>query len=128
MEYFKKKHILSIFFFRFLLEHSANVSAVNNDGELAIDISESDEMEELLQREIDKQGINCDESRNTEERLMLEDVRSWMTSKNFGDVPHFKTGATALHVAAAKGYIKVIGLLITAGAPVNAQVNKQLIM
>merc|ERR1711976_479552 len=77
--------------------------------------------EELLQREIDKQGINCDESRNTEERLMLEDVRSWMTSKNFGDVPHFKTGATALHVAAAKGYIKVIGLLITAGAPVNAQ-------
>merc|ERR1712170_280697 len=52
---------------------------------------------------------------------MLEDVRSWMTSKNFGDVPHFKTGATALHVAAAKGYIKVIGLLITAGAPVNAQ-------
>jgi len=31
------------------------VSAVNNDGELAIDISESDEMEELLQKEIDKQ-------------------------------------------------------------------------
>ena len=124
----KMNFFLTNFFSRFLLEHSANVSAVNNDGELAIDISESDEMEELLQREIDKQGINCDESRNTEERLMLEDVRSWMTSKNFGDVPHFKTGATALHVAAAKGYIKVIGLLITAGAPVNAQVNKQLIM
>ena len=39
-----------------MLEHGANVSAVNNDGELAIDISESDEMEELLQKEIDKQG------------------------------------------------------------------------
>jgi hypothetical protein len=33
------------------------VSAVNNDGELAIDISESDEMEELLQKEIDNQVL-----------------------------------------------------------------------
>ena len=54
---------------------------------------------------------------------MLEDVQSWKNSKVFGDVPHIKTGATALHVAAAKGYIKVIGLLIQAGAPVNAQVE-----
>ena len=37
------------------MDHGASVSAVNNDGELAIDISESDEMEELLQKEIDKQ-------------------------------------------------------------------------
>ena len=35
---------------RFLLDHASNVAAVNNDGELAIDISESDEMEELLQK------------------------------------------------------------------------------
>ena len=41
--------------FRYLLDHGASVSAVNNDGELAIDISESDEMEELLQKEIDNQ-------------------------------------------------------------------------
>ena len=54
---------------------------------------------------------------------MLEDVRSWMNSKVFGDTPHNKTGASALHVAAAKGYIKVIGLLIQAGGPVNAQVR-----
>ena len=54
-----------MFFFRFLLDHGASVSAVNNDGELAIDISESDEMEELLQKEIDRQGVNCDKSRHT---------------------------------------------------------------
>ena len=41
----------------------------------------------------------------------------------FGDVPHIKTGATALHVAAAKGYIKVISLLLQAGAQVNIQVG-----
>ena len=47
--------ILTTANFRYLLEHGASVSAVNNDGELAIDISESDEMEELLQKEIDAQ-------------------------------------------------------------------------
>ena len=44
------------FLFRYLLDHGANVSSVNNDGELAIDISESDEMEELLQKEIEARG------------------------------------------------------------------------
>jgi hypothetical protein len=54
------------------------------------------------------QGIDCEESRHTEERLMLADARQWLNAKVFGDMPHTKTGATALHVAAAKGYIKVI--------------------
>ena len=55
---------------RYLLDHGANVSAVNNDGELSIDISESDEMEELLQKEIDAHGVDCEASRHSEERLM----------------------------------------------------------
>ena len=45
---------------RYLIEQKADVAAVNNDGELAIDISESDEMEELLQKEIDAAGIDCE--------------------------------------------------------------------
>ena len=32
-----------------------------------------------------------------------------------------KTGATALHVASAKGYLKVMGLLMQGGAAVNSQ-------
>lgn len=41
-------------------------------------------------------------------RLMLEDARSWLNANKCEDVAHAKTGATALHVAAAKGYIKVM--------------------
>jgi len=106
---------------KFLLEHGANVAAVNNDGELAIDISESDEMEDLLQKEIDTRQINCEDARNKEEQCMLDDARDWYNSGNFGDKAHGKTGATALHVAAAKGYIKVINLLIQAGGEINQQ-------
>merc|ERR1712106_875849 len=106
---------------KFLLDHGANVAAVNNDGELAIDISESDEMEDLLQKEIDVRQINCEDARNKEEQCMLDDARDWLNDGKFGDSPHLKTGATALHVAAAKGYIKVINLLIQAGGEINQQ-------
>ena len=65
---------------KFLLDHGANVAAVNNDGELAIDISESDEMEDLLQKEIDVRQINCEDARNREEQCMLDDARDWYNS------------------------------------------------
>lgn len=42
--------------FRYLIEQGADVAAVNNDGELAIDIAESDEMEDLLQAVLKEKG------------------------------------------------------------------------
>jgi hypothetical protein len=40
--------------------------------------------------------------------MMLEDAKEWLNRGDIEDTPHPKTGATALHVAAAKGYIKVM--------------------
>lgn len=53
-------------------------------------------------------GINPEDARTFEERSMLEDAKYWLASGCLGDVPNPKTGASALHVAAAKGYIKVM--------------------
>lgn len=47
--------------------------------------------------------------------MMLDDARAWLNgSTDIVDPmkPHPKTGATAIHVAAAKGYIKVLTLLL----------------
>lgn len=49
-------NILFFFLHRFLIDRGADLSLVNNDGDLAIDIADSDEMESLLQREIDTRG------------------------------------------------------------------------
>nr|XP_045593740.1 protein phosphatase 1 regulatory subunit 12B-like isoform X4 [Procambarus clarkii] len=106
---------------KFLIDRGADLSLVNNDGDLAIDIADSDEMESLLQREIESKGIDCDVSRNEEERRMLDDAQLWLSSGYLADRPHPKTGAVALHVAAAKGYIKVMNLLLEAGADINVQ-------
>lgn len=42
---------------KYLIEHGANVAAVNHDGQLAVDIAESDEMEDLLKAELKEQGM-----------------------------------------------------------------------
>ncbi|XP_067012407.2 protein phosphatase 1 regulatory subunit 12A isoform X2 [Anabrus simplex] len=106
---------------KYLIEHGANVAAVNNDAELPVDLAETDEMEDMLRQVLNSHGIDCDEARNEEERMMLADAKEWLNGGESRDVPHPKTGATALHVAAAKGYIKVIRVLLQAGADINVQ-------
>ncbi|XP_076169895.1 myosin binding subunit isoform X8 [Ptiloglossa arizonensis] len=106
---------------KYLIEKGCNLAAVNNDGELALDIAESNEMEDMLQQHINKAGIDCDQARSEEERSMLNHARSWRSGAAGKDSIHPKSGATALHVAAAKGYIKVMNILLQAKCDVNAQ-------
>ncbi|XP_063987626.1 protein phosphatase 1 regulatory subunit 12A isoform X6 [Diachasmimorpha longicaudata] len=106
---------------KYLIEQGCNLAAVNNDGELAVDIAESNEMEDLLQQHINKAGIDCDQARSEEERSMLSDARAWRSGAPGKDSTHPRSGATALHVAAAKGYIKVMNILLQARCDVNAQ-------
>nr|XP_022287243.1 protein phosphatase 1 regulatory subunit 12B-like isoform X16 [Crassostrea virginica] len=106
---------------RYLLEQKANVAAVNNDGDLAIDICEDNEMRKILQEEMDNQGVDADAARSEEESQMMQDANKWLNNKSVKEKKHPKTGATALHVAAAKGYMKVMSILLKAGADVNSQ-------
>ncbi|XP_047523675.1 protein phosphatase 1 regulatory subunit 12A-like isoform X14 [Pieris napi] len=96
---------------RHLLENGADVAAVNYDGELAIDIAESDEMEKLLQTAIDEKGVDCEKSRSAEVIKLSNDSKNW-AANGYSDVRDPKTGGTPLHVAAAKGYIDVAKTLL----------------
>lgn len=62
-------------------------------------------------------GVDADAARREEEDMMMEDANQWLNSYQNGNPPiehrHAKTGATALHVAAAKGYVKVIKYVIS---------------
>nr|XP_033340454.1 protein phosphatase 1 regulatory subunit 12A isoform X7 [Megalopta genalis] len=106
---------------KYLIEKGCDLAAVNNDGELALDIAQSNEMEEMLQQHINESGIDCDHARSEEERSMLNDAKAWRSGATGKDSVHPKTGATALHVAAAKGYTKVMNILLQAKCDVNAQ-------
>ncbi|XP_026182800.1 protein phosphatase 1 regulatory subunit 12A isoform X3 [Mastacembelus armatus] len=103
----------------YLIRQGANVGVVNSEGETPLDIAEEEAMEELLQNEINRQGVDIEAARKEEERIMLRDARQWLNSGQIQDIRHAKSGGTALHVAAAKGYAEVLKLLIQAGYDVN---------
>ncbi|KFW85818.1 Protein phosphatase 1 regulatory subunit 12B, partial [Manacus vitellinus] len=107
----------------YLISHGANVAAVNSEGEVPSDIAEEAAMKDLLLEQVKKQGVDLDLSRKEEEQQMLQDARQWLNSGRIEDVKQPRTGATALHVAAAKGYSEVMRLLIQAGFNLNVQDN-----
>ncbi|KAM4569728.1 protein phosphatase 1 regulatory subunit 12A isoform 7-T7 [Odontesthes bonariensis] len=105
----------------YLISQGASVGVVNSEGETPMDIAEEEAMEELLQNEINRQGVDIEAARKEEERVMLRDARQWLNSGQIQDTRHTKSGGTALHVAAAKGYVEVLKLLIQAGYDVNVK-------
>ncbi|XP_030329426.1 protein phosphatase 1 regulatory subunit 12B isoform X3 [Strigops habroptila] len=107
----------------FLISHGANVAAVNSEGEVPSDIAEEAAMKDLLLEQVKKQGVDLDLARKEEEQQMLQDARQWLNSGRIEDPKQPRTGATALHVAAAKGYSEVMRLLIQAGFNLNVQDN-----
>lgn len=96
---------------RHLIEHNANLSAVNCDGNLPIDVTDLDCMRTLLENHLNEQGIDCD-------------AESWLRNDALeADRPYPLTGATAVHVAAAKGYTKVLAVLLATGADIGKPDN-----
>ncbi|XP_035521385.1 protein phosphatase 1 regulatory subunit 12A isoform X3 [Morone saxatilis] len=105
---------------KYLIEHGAHVGAVNSEGELPLDVATEDAMERLLKGEIKKQGIDVDMARKEEERIMLQDAMAVLAGGG-SLTPHPNTKATALHVAAAKGYIEVLKVLLQCDVDVDGR-------
>jgi protein phosphatase 1 regulatory subunit 12A len=111
---------------KYLLSRGAVVDVCNNESELAIDIAEGDDIIACLEDDMRRKGIDDQQSRNYEHQLMIKHAQDSIKSglKSSADViVHVQTGATALHVAAAKGYLDVIELLSRAGANINSLDN-----
>ncbi|XP_041093456.1 LOW QUALITY PROTEIN: protein phosphatase 1 regulatory subunit 12C [Polyodon spathula] len=99
----------------FLLQQGALVSAVNCDGDIPLDIAEDEAMERLLQDHVTKQGVDVAAVKREEEEMMLRDAQQWLLEGVPPNVCDPKTGASPLHVAAAKGYLEVMRLLLQCG-------------
>ncbi|CAO2636994.1 Protein phosphatase 1 regulatory subunit 12B [Lemmus lemmus] len=105
----------------YFISHGASVGIVNSEGEVPSDLAEEPAMKDLLLEQVKKQGVDLEQSRKEEEQQMLQDARQWLNSGKIEDVRQARSGATALHVAAAKGYSDVLRLLIQAGYELNVQ-------
>ncbi|CAF0725596.1 unnamed protein product [Brachionus calyciflorus] len=103
---------------KYLLQKGARLDICNNDSDLPIDLCDDSNpnIKEYLEEEMKSQSIDAKFEKQKEELIMYEDAKQM----NFKDKIHQKTGATPLHVSAAKGYLGVMQLLIQSGALINA--------
>ncbi|XP_070683977.1 protein phosphatase 1 regulatory subunit 12C [Pempheris klunzingeri] len=104
----------------FLLLRGASLSAVNCDGDVPLDIALDESTEALLQQYILRQGVDLEAAKRLEEEQIMTDARTWLTEGPPADVQHPRTGATPLHVAAAKGYLEALKILCQCGLDVSA--------
>jgi ankyrin repeat protein len=91
---------------KYLVSAGAKLNICNNDSDLPVDLCDAGNvaMREYLDEEMRRKEIDVEFEKRREEALMYEDAKE----ANFFDKVHGKTGATALHVSAAKGYLRVI--------------------
>ncbi|KAM6972010.1 protein phosphatase 1 regulatory subunit 12C [Aplochiton taeniatus] len=104
----------------FLLQQGASLCAVNCDGDGPLDIAEDEATESLLREYTVRQGVDLEAAKRLEEEQIMRDARAWLTEGLPPDLRHPGTGATPLHVAAAKGYLEAIKLLCQCGLDVSA--------
>lgn len=52
--------------------------------------------------------MDVEAAKRVEEEQIMKDARAWLTEGPPSELRHPKTGATPLHVAAAKGYLEAI--------------------
>lgn len=53
-------------------------------------------------------GVDLEAAKRLEEEQIMGDARTWLKDGPPANVQHPKTGATPLHVAAAKGYLEAL--------------------
>ncbi|XP_070772467.1 protein phosphatase 1 regulatory subunit 12C [Enoplosus armatus] len=104
----------------FLLQRGASLSAVNCDGDVPLDIALDETTDSLLQGYTLRQGVDLEAAKRLEEEQIMTDARTWLNEGPPADVRHPRTGATPLHVAAAKGYLEALKILCQCGLDVSA--------
>ncbi|XP_060903527.1 protein phosphatase 1 regulatory subunit 12C isoform X2 [Labrus mixtus] len=104
----------------FLLQQGASLSAVNCDGDVPLDIVLDETTESLLQDYTLRQGVDLEAAKRLEEEQIMKDARAWLNDGPPTDLRNPKTGATPLHVAAAKGYLEALKILCQCGLDVSA--------
>ncbi|KAL5107588.1 Protein phosphatase 1 regulatory inhibitor subunit 16B [Taenia crassiceps] len=106
---------------KLLIDSGADLLAVNADGNMPYDICEDDTTLDLIESEMASRGItqeDIDEKRRVPEREMLAAMEHLV--KTSGDLNQLDSqGAAPLHIAAACGYLDVVGFLLQHGANID---------
>lgn len=104
---------------KFMVKNQANLAALNYYGDLPLDMANNKEIKEYLSHEMQKRDIDAEKVHNDE----AEEMFKIGNDASFASKTHPDNGETLLHIAAARGYMKVINLLLEQGADIEKRDN-----
>ncbi|XP_043946395.1 protein phosphatase 1 regulatory inhibitor subunit 16B [Protopterus annectens] len=108
---------------RILIQHGADLLAVNADGNMPYDLCDDDPTLDIIETEMANRGVTQDkinEMRAATEQQMIADMGILMETKHDLNVIDAQ-GATLLHIAAANGYTQAAELLLEHGIRVDSK-------
>lgn len=107
---------------KILVENGADLLAVNGDGNMPFDICEDEATLDYIESQMVKRGVTqemIDITRASTEVQMISDLEKLVAEGGDLDQPLNDDGVTALHIAAANGYLSVVKFLLKHGVNVN---------
>lgn len=107
---------------KYLIEKGANLLAVNADNNMPYDICEHEETLDYIEHQMASRGITqqqIDETRSQTEMEMLDFLKQQQAAGVDLNTIKFDCNASALHVAAANGYIQVVEFLLENNFHIN---------
>uniref|UniRef100_A0A8C0ISV9 Protein phosphatase 1 regulatory subunit 16A n=1 Tax=Chelonoidis abingdonii TaxID=106734 RepID=A0A8C0ISV9_CHEAB len=108
-----------------LINHGANLLAVNADGNMPYDLCEDEVTLDYIETAMADQGITqekIEEARAATENSMVEDIRKLLQAGADLNTP-LDHSATLLHIASANGYLEAAELLLEHKASMSAKDN-----
>ncbi|OAF71697.1 Dysferlin-interacting protein 1 [Intoshia linei] len=104
----------------YLIEQGVNLEKITVDSKLAMDTTENSEIINLISCAMIKKNLDPQKCRNAEQQRMMNDIKKWIchNPKNVNK-PISEGNITALHIAAAKGFVDIMKYLMELGADPN---------
>eukprot|EP00039_Didymoeca_costata_P031625 m.35698 g.35698 ORF g.35698 m.35698 type:complete len:476 (+) comp8931_c0_seq1:257-1684(+) len=93
-----------------LISNGADVAAVNADGDLAVDLAEGAKCKQILEKELEAQGLDdaaLDEKREAEATALEKQIQSMIDAGEDLNKPN-EDGVTLLHCAASNGWESLV--------------------
>lgn len=104
-----------------LVEHDASLTSTNNDDCMPIDVAADSDIRHVMKQKMIDAGLTDDllqRLRENTPKSLLADLKDSVRSNRSLDIKD-KYGATAMHIAAANGYMESLTFLIEHGASMN---------
>lgn len=110
---------------KYYVKHKADLTICTNKSQLAGNLTTNLNIKKYLRAQMIQRGIDFNVARNRQRTNLLTEVLCWrQTNSALINFQNPEDGATALHIAAARGYVDIMEILFQSGVDIEKRDNE----